>query len=81
MRRDDGKSVDRVSGGGSRGVCTTWSVNAVCGGGSVNIVCGGGGNGRSVNRVGGGGGGAKRVNIVCGGALNLVAKPSGAFGG
>ena len=38
MRRDDGKSVDRVSGGGgSKGVCTTWSVNAVCGGGSVNI--------------------------------------------
>jgi hypothetical protein len=83
VRRDDGKSVDRVSGGGgSRGVCTTWSVNAVCGGGSVNIVCGGGGGGKSVNTVGGGGGGgAKRVNTVCGGALNLVAKPSGAFGG
>ena len=39
------------------------------------------GNGRSVIRVGGGGGGAKRVNTVCGGALNLVTKPSGAFGG
>ena len=49
---DDGKSVDRVSGGGgSKGVCTTWSVNAVCGGGSVNIVCGGGGGGMSVNTV------------------------------
>ena len=46
------------------------------------VVCGGGGGGMSVNTVGGGGGGgAKRVNTVCGGALNLVAKPSGAFGG
>ena len=68
-------TVGSGGGGGAK------RVNTVCGGGGVNIVCGGGGNGRSVNRVGGGGGGAKRVNIVCGGALNLVAKPSGAFGG